>query len=39
MVIRAETSTQFLIPWLFPDSLLPNSMNLVSEATFQCEYS
>jgi hypothetical protein len=39
MIVRGEVTTQFLIPWLFPDSLLPNSVTLDSEAAFQCEYS
>ena len=39
MVVNAQVSTDVLIPWLFPDSLLPGTFELESEAAFQCEYS
>ena len=39
MVVHGEVTSEFLIPWLFPESLLPGSVTLESEAAFQCEYS
>ena len=39
MVVRGVVTTNVLIPWLFPDTLLPGSFQLESEAAFQCEYS
>ena len=39
MVVEATVTTNVLIPWLFPDTLLPSSIELDSKAAFQCEYS
>lgn len=39
MVVHGAVTTNVLIPWLFPDALLPDSFTLESEAAFQCEYS
>ena len=39
MVVRAEVTTEVIIPWILPDIVLPDSFNLESEAAFQCEYS
>lgn len=39
MVVRGEVTTNVLIPWVFPDAVLPGSFDLESEAMFQCEYS
>lgn len=39
MVVRGEVTTNVLIPWIFPETLLPGAFDLESEAAFQCEYS
>jgi hypothetical protein len=39
MVVHGEVTTSVLIPWVFPDSILPDTFDLESEAAFQCEYS
>jgi hypothetical protein len=39
MVVRGEVESDVLIPWLFPDTLLPGTFDLESEAMFQCEFS
>jgi Flp pilus assembly protein TadG len=39
MIVRGEVTTDVLIPWVFPDAVLPGSFDLESEAAFQCEYS
>jgi Flp pilus assembly protein TadG len=39
MVVHGEVTTDVLIPWIFPDTILPGSFDLESEARFQCEYS
>jgi hypothetical protein len=39
MVVEADVTSDVLIPWIFPDSVLPGSYTLESEAAFQCEYS
>ena len=39
LTVRAEVSTDVLIPWVFPDAILPDTIDLESEASFQCEYS
>jgi Flp pilus assembly protein TadG len=39
MIVRGEVTTNVLIPWIFPETLLPGSFRLDSEAAFQCEYS
>ena len=37
--MRGTVRTTFLIPWPLPESVLPSSINLASQAEFQCEYS
>jgi Flp pilus assembly protein TadG len=39
MVVRGEVESDVLIPWVFPDTLLPGTFDLESEAMFQCEFS
>jgi len=39
LIVRGEVTTNVLIPWVFPDAVLPGSFDLESEAAFQCEYS
>ena len=39
LTVRGEVTTEVLIPWVFPDSVLSDTFNLESEASFQCEYS
>jgi Flp pilus assembly protein TadG len=39
LVVHGEVTTTVLIPWIFPDAVLPDSIDLESEAAFQCEYS
>jgi Flp pilus assembly protein TadG len=39
MVVRGEVESDVLIPWVFPETLLPGTFDLESEAMFQCEFS
>jgi Flp pilus assembly protein TadG len=39
MIVRGEVTTEVLIPWMLPGSILPDTFTLESEAAFQCEYS
>lgn len=38
LVVRGSVTTNFLIPWPVPTSVVPRSMTLTSQAEFQCEY-
>lgn len=38
LVVRGNVKAAFLIPWPLPSSLVPKSVNLSSQAEFQCEY-
>lgn len=38
MVVKGSVSSQFLIPWPLPSSVVPGSVTLTSQAEFQCEY-
>ena len=38
LVVRGTVSTTFLLPWPLPDSVMPQTLNLSSQAEFQCEY-
>ncbi|NPC43550.1 TadE/TadG family type IV pilus assembly protein [Nocardioides sp. zg-1230] len=39
LAVRAEVTTDVVIPWIFPDAVLPDSFDLESEAAFQCEFN
>ena len=38
MVVRGTVASKFLIPWPLPGSVVPKTVNLSSQAEFQCEY-
>lgn len=38
MVVRGTVTSEFLIPWPFPGSVVPKQVTLSSQAEFQCEY-
>jgi Flp pilus assembly protein TadG len=37
--VQGDITVDFLFPWLLPTNTVPDSIDLHSEAEFQCEYS
>ena len=37
--VQAEVTTEFLFPWPVPEAILSDTVQLSSEAEFQCEFS
>jgi len=38
MVLQGTVTSNFIIPWPLPKSIVPKSVTLTSKAEFQCEY-
>lgn len=38
LAVRGTVTSRFLIPWPLPGSMVPRTVNLSSQAEFQCEY-
>lgn len=39
MEVHGDVTVEFLFPWVLPDSVLDDTIDLHSEAEFRCEYS
>ncbi|WP_162259795.1 TadE/TadG family type IV pilus assembly protein [Nocardioides sp. Soil777] len=39
MEVHGDVTVTFLFPWVLPESVLPDTIDLHSEAEFRCEYS